>query len=282
VDEPWTVTIINVNTGTVVGTVDGVTILWNALSYKSRTWDEHIRIGIVTGEGEGTVFQAPIVCAVTSAGHCTATGRGLWAGQVGLLTANVGEVFSGDLGWTSPRPATTRLRFRVDMTFAPVQANPVPITIGPAETIRCDSEAIFRPTNGGCVYLHATANVLVLSAKDHTITQAAQFMRAAQKDLRRHPGVLGAGPALTRLTNASQVRRNRRVACKGLTVRNGQSCDEYPFASTYQGAALAGPGNFRREAVNARQNSKVGTYLGIFFLRFRIADRDSFYVLIVG
>ena len=72
------------------------------------------------------------------------------------------------------------------------------------------------------------------------------------------------------------------MACKGVTVRNGQSCDEYPFASTYQGAALAGPGNFRSKAVNARQNSKVGTYLGIFFLRFRIADRDSFYVLIVG
>jgi hypothetical protein len=60
------------------------------------------------------------------------------------------------------------------------------------------------------------------------------------------------------------------------------SCDEYPFASTYQGAALAGKGNYEREAVPAEQNSKVGSYLSSFFLKFRIADSDSFYVYIVS
>src|SRR5258708_22876881 len=68
------------------------------------------------------------------------------------------------------------------------------------------------------------------------------------------------------------IRRNRRVAWRGVKPPKGQSCDEYPFASTYQGAAFVGHGHFKPKALSSPQNSGVGTILGIFFLHERIAD----------
>jgi Deoxyribonuclease NucA/NucB len=101
-------------------------------------------------------------------------------------------------------------------------------------------------------------------------------MAAAQRKIHNHAGWHGHGGALTRLTNASTISRNRRVACK--SVRSGKSCDEYPFASTNQGASLVPPNDSDSTALNAAQNSKVGTYLGYFLLHERIASGDSYYV----
>ncbi len=282
-DAGWVDLIIDVENGEVVGSVTGATILWNTLAYNSRTWEEHIRVVIatVTGEGTGTTFTAPIECHVHSAG-CRPTGKGLWAGQDGYLAADEGAVYSGELGWHSPGSATDKLAIQVNMIFDNPVANPAPLTIGPTETIRCDSQAIFRPTKGGCVYLNATENILEISASDHSVTEAAKFIKEAQKKIHNHAGVFRVGRALTRLTDRSLTRRNRRVACKGLRVHKGQSCDEYPFASTYQGAALVPRKDYDRDAVNAAQNSKVGTYLSTFLLHLRIASKDSYYVKIVS
>ncbi|GLX97413.1 Ig-like domain-containing protein [Herbidospora sp. NBRC 101105] len=59
----------------------------------------------------------------------------------------------------------------------------------------------------------------------------------------------------------------------------GNSCDEYPFASTLQGAAYA-QGNFSLKAVNARQNSLHGTALETFYTQFRVGRGTKFWVLI--
>ncbi len=271
--------------GKLVGTSTGVTELRATLAYNSRTWDERIKVVVatVTGDADGTTLQAPLSCVVAQGGgNCQPTGRGSWAGQDGALLAVPGASYSGSLWFTSPVPDTTWMYFEVNMNFQPPDANPVPITIGPTETIRCDSLAIFRPTKGGCVFFYAVMTSLEISLKDHTVTKAAEFIAASEKALPHHPGVPEGGSALTRLTNRSAIRRNRRAACTTVKVQKGQSCDEYPFASTYQGAALAGPDHYKSRGVPADQNSKVGSYLGRFYLRYRIADGDPFYVKIVG
>jgi hypothetical protein len=89
---------------------------------------------------------------------CRPTGKGLWAGQDGYLAADEGAVYDGELGWHSPGSATDKLAIQVNMIFDNPVANPAPLTIGPTETIRCDSQAIFRPAKGGCVYLNATGS----------------------------------------------------------------------------------------------------------------------------
>jgi hypothetical protein len=279
----WIDTIIEVPSGEVVGTVTGATILWNSLAYNQRSWTEHIRVEVVavTGEGSATTFTAPIVCSPRSTG-CRDTGRGIWAGQGGFLEAREGAIYSGERDFDSPGTATDEMAIQVDMLFDNPVANPAPLTIGPTEKMRCDSELIFKPTKGGCVYKNATENIMEILRSENTVTEAALFIKTAQKKIHNHAGWFGHGIALTRLTNKSTIRRNRRVACKDVHPGEGQSCDEYPFASTNQGASLVPPTDFRSKAVNAEQNSRVGSvYLSYFLLHERIAAGDSYYVQII-
>ena len=126
----WRVVIINANTGRVIGTVTGSTILWNSLSGRSRSWAEHIEVHItgLTGEGAGTTFTAPISCvagAVPVSDDCQPTGTGHWAGQIGFLTARPGSIYHGELGFESITSATVEFQFQVLMTFEnPAAANP--------------------------------------------------------------------------------------------------------------------------------------------------------------
>lgn len=260
--------------------------MWDALARNSRGWNENIAlaIGKVTGTAVGGTINAPIACfvgVVPVSSTCQPTGTGSWAGQRGQLAAGQGDQYSGELGFESITTATVEFVFNVNMTWTPPGVAPASAPIGATQNIRCDSKRTFFPTSG-CVYVNFTANMFVVSKSDPKVTEAARFMARAQKAIPTHPGVFGVGSALTRTTDATRIRRNRTVACKNVHPGPGQSCDEYPFASTNQGAALVPPGDFRAEAVNAKQNSQVGTNLSRFELFNRIAGRDSFYVKITS
>ena len=85
-------------------------------------------------------------------------------------------------------------------------------------------------------------------------------MRDAQASGR--PGAPGGTP-LRRLVNPDLQERNGRTACPGRYTRpSGKSCDEYPFASTREGAF----------------NSYAGTDLGSFYADNRMLHDDAFYV----
>lgn len=109
------------------------------------------------------------------------------------------------------------------------------------------------------------------------------------------------GTPLTRLTNAALVDRNRATACPSSYPRPaGKSCDEYPFASTNQGASTGGGGprtfsycsitlgqpgstgatGYSVCMVNATQNSGAGTALGQFYNSNRAISNDPFRVWI--
>ena len=71
-----------------------------------------------------------------------------------------------------------------------------------------------------------------------------------------------------------QIRRNRRQSgCHRLLPRRGYSCDEYPFASTFQG----GRGAVVR-LVPIRENSIQGGMISAFYRRSRIGHGDCFRV----
>jgi hypothetical protein len=279
----WHASLVRNGTGRVLGTVTGYTILWNTLSHLSRSWTEHIEIRVtgVTGEASTITFTAPISClapAVPVPVDCQPTGVGHWAGQTGFLAARRGRVYRGELGFESITSATVKFRFEVLMTFHHPTSPPASFPIQVNQSIRCDSAKLFGSTRG-CVYPKISVTFAV-SKRDTSVTQAAAFMESAQSEIATHPGKTGSGPPLTRLTDRRKIARNRRVACRRLRVPNGKSCDEYPFASTHQGAALAGPDGFKRKAINDRQNSKVGSLLGAFYFRNRVADGDTFFVSI--
>jgi len=106
------------------------------------------------------------------------------------------------------------------------------------------------------------------------------------------------------------INSNRRRACpRGLAQQNsvpsGNSCDEYPFASTAQGAATPGngkkrvfkgckltedfndgPHGFSRCFINNSQNTQSGSNYGVFLGNAtgkgnRILRGDPFYVQVV-
>ncbi|WP_439145900.1 NucA/NucB deoxyribonuclease domain-containing protein [Streptomyces coacervatus] len=88
---------------------------------------------------------------------------------------------------------------------------------------------------------------------------------------------------------------NRREAVKVCTAADpnyasmGLKCDEYPFASTYEGSVQSiyepskPKNNFSALAINGTENGAGGTQLAKYYANNRIIDgpSDEFYVVIV-
>lgn len=70
---------------------------------------------------------------------------------------------------------------------------------------------------------------------------------------------------------------NTRAACAHVVTGPGQSCDEFPLASTFQGAAFQPV--FSAVAVPASANSSQGGITGTIYSSNRVIDDDAFYVL---
>ncbi|WP_328709110.1 DNRLRE domain-containing protein [Microbispora hainanensis] len=64
-----------------------------------------------------------------------------------------------------------------------------------------------------------------------------------------------------------------------LPIGGPNSCDEYPFAATKQGAKFA-EGNYSVRALNHAQNVAQGNRLNTFFADFRVGEGNKFWVLI--
>jgi hypothetical protein len=72
----------------------------------------------------------------------------------------------------------------------------------------------------------------------------------------------------------------RKKVCKLAPVPSGlgiDSCDEYPFASTHEGAASAGY-NISVAIVECRDNTTAGAFLNGWYDRQRILEKDPFWV----
>ncbi|MEW1700101.1 NucA/NucB deoxyribonuclease domain-containing protein [Streptomyces sp. NPDC093249] len=103
---------------------------------------------------------------------------------------------------------------------------------------------------------------------------------------------------LTRLYNDNARRdRNRSVAVSTCVkywgpnyAEGGKQCDEFPFASTYQGAAGSEydvnqlPNNFSALPLDGTENGNAGTLLSQFYSKYRVIDGpdDGFLVQITG
>ncbi|MFJ3224291.1 NucA/NucB deoxyribonuclease domain-containing protein [Streptomyces sp. NPDC086783] len=88
---------------------------------------------------------------------------------------------------------------------------------------------------------------------------------------------------------------NRREAVQVCTALDpnygskGLECDEYPFASTYEGSAQSiyepskPKNNFSALAINGGENTAGGTQLATYYADNRIIDgpNDEFYVVII-
>jgi hypothetical protein len=114
----------------------------------------------------------------------------------------------------------------------------------------------------------------------HNHVVRSRHILSAQKRLRDHWGASYfwlQGKPLTRDYPSSK--RNRRIACRDLvkTAKNN-SCDEYPFNSTNQGAGYVGRHRISVKAIPGKDNSTAGSFLAQFYVRNRILNDDTFWV----
>ncbi|MFC9282808.1 NucA/NucB deoxyribonuclease domain-containing protein [Streptomyces collinus] len=141
--------------------------------------------------------------------------------------------------------------------------------------VRCDN-ALPGTSKIGCVMPYIPVMVY---AKGGPYPELAKHIEYAQ-NTKHLPGKYGTTKYLTRLTDKAKIRQNRSKACPSSRHRPpGKQCDEYPFASTWQGAST-GSGNFSWRMIDATQNEEGGKALGRFYLYNRVLDKDKFLVWI--
>lgn len=258
----------------IIGTAVFEVLNYSLASKVNTTWTERVgvnRISFTLAGGE-TWHDATLDCF----GQCNYT-RDPAPGPTPPGDPSVADYnLAGDMGRESPSVAyshtVTTIEFWSPGSLPVYEDN----NFSGDNEVRCDTftNYFWQP---GCVFTDYVPTVEW--AYDHPeFWEVAQHIRDAQA--RGLPGAPGGRP-LHRTWETDLQKRNRDIACPGtFPVNPGQSCDEYPFASTREGAA-SGP--YSARGVNDRHNHLHGVALNTdLYAPQRIFDGDAFYVGIVG
>lgn len=260
--------VYNTRTGALVG---GAT--WNGLVYvftdaTSTNWKLEMTLSGFKFWGtwvRGTTFRATGYCS----GDCT-TGRQSWPTQLITEGATYKGYVSGDSTATaSGAIGSGKLGVTVTATNPLWRAPTISGGNGPA--VRCDNALSGR--RAGCVFNTVTPEMTYSLSAPYP--QLAAHIRDAQAS-----GLPGgtAGRPLHRTTDPILQLKNNQTACPRSVPRPlGKDCDEYPFKSTYEGAAN-NPYSIRM--IDSAQNQAGGSALGTFYADNRVLDHDPFTVVI--
>jgi hypothetical protein len=263
-----------VSTGAVVGHADIEYANWVFLNVKSRTWRNTVEIELKSLSGAPALDILDTRFGLRCSAGCAAKAPNPVAGAVLVKGRVIKRVFTVESPGSATVDALQEPLIDVVNILGPVIILPE-ILGGPIATARCDSEKFPASPPPGCVNnkFEPTFKLDGTSGVPDIIAHIAK----AQATLKQAWGLKGSGPALHRTTDAALIKRNRAVACPSSRKRpQGKSCDEYPFASTEEGAA--NNSDFSWDWVNATQNSAAGALLGAFYAKNRVIDHDAFWV----
>jgi hypothetical protein len=177
--------------------------------------------------------------------------------------------------------------------------------LGDLPRLRCDRGEIKGSSSSGCVFVDAAAVYTVSAAK---APEAAEHIREAQRGTRLYadqtasPGSYGMKPntraiadpsaeSLQRARPDKVIDRNRIAACKAsnalidIRLPKNQSascatdppkcnCDEYPFASTWDGASQNSNRTSTKQISGADNRAAGNGNLGWFYAKQRVLDRS--------
>lgn len=267
-----------VNGDVVIGEAYFTVVEWTLLSNTRRGWDHHIVVRINGGWGaaqNGMNVYTIVKCTVAGCNvdlDIPANGWVFmplfqnWHGVSQLSSIKNPTDYSSQNAFIwSYSPAGGRAARSETQFF---------------DEVRCDAVAYI--VSAGCAYWRQPG-YFKLAVSDSTVDSSARFIRDAQIKLPTHPGVLG-WVGLNRAAPLT-IDANRKAvepACKALKGNiQGYDCDEYPFASTNQGAASGTQGvNWQIALVDPSDNQKAGALLSGFYARNRMWYGDHFYVQI--
>jgi hypothetical protein len=188
---------------------------------------------------------------------------------------------------------------------------PIPLAGTDADLIpfRCDSASYMSSPNGGCIFTDVLPFLSCSAATDpdptkniaavaqhiyHALTSPADTYPEIEQ-VKQIPGGYGivsdanplAAVPVHRLDSSSQQysdnrgesTRQCRIYFPGYAAL-GLQCDEFPFASTVEGAASGG--GYSVSALDGQQNGNAGNQLGTWYGNDRILHEDSFWVQVTG
>jgi Deoxyribonuclease NucA/NucB len=262
------------NNGTPKGTATLQTIYWQALSTKSLTWSMGGKAVVTEATGSAAKNSTVNGTAVCSA-NCSVAGN-----STTKLPLVVNEFMRGSWTITASAPGATPLTSTQKMKIT--LASPAPTVPGSGttpvlSTVRCDNSATLGNIGKGCVFPAVTPVFLLSGVAPPASPVHAAFVSSAQASLAGNPGRPDGTP-LTRLADTAKRDANRAASCKGFVPTSStDSCDEYPFASTYQGGAGAATAH-----VPGTDNSAGGSKLSAFNQTNRVLDKDPFFVQVVN
>ncbi|MFI0366640.1 NucA/NucB deoxyribonuclease domain-containing protein [Actinomadura sp. 1N219] len=157
-------------------------------------------------------------------------------------------------------------------------------TEGENLTGRCDNNDGPVRRNRGCVNQHFITTLTYDEREYPAVGPVAEHIYDRQVDVSKggHPlpsrwGVPAYGNFLNRTQDEDVEADNRRVACQNVPP----SCDEWPLATTYQGAAQVPPNDWSARTVPDSANSSQGAITGAFYRTERMLDGDAFWVRVI-
>lgn len=173
---------------------------------------------------------------------------------------------------------------------------------GPETSVRFDS-AWYLPQKQGSIFDRVTP-WLSYSKSDPAVNESAHHIEDAQDHPestyprvggKRIPGASADNPLHRLFHDTTRRRQNREGDAVPVCQEQwpgyaelSQDCDEYPFSTTYEGAARhlyeedVPYGWFSVRPVLFSDNQTAGSRLGTWYGADRILDGDAFYVKIVG
>ncbi|WP_234337125.1 NucA/NucB deoxyribonuclease domain-containing protein [Streptomyces xylophagus] len=238
------------------------------LKAASANWSEKFSVSKATTTGQGKGVAVDV--AAVSGGGTKATvhfpqGHTLDSAASGSVDYKTGAIARKKI---NPKAKTT-------YTYTFTKAGYSPGTVSYASAVyRCDN---YYGTTG-CAVTEAPTGVN-LSALPR-ISEGIRKLRSRGG----HYGDPNGGKPLHWMINATQQKKNRQAVCSGSAPaamkRVGRtSCDEYPFASTYEGGTHLAAAQRTITWVKKSENDGQGAYITNWRRQFHVMDHDPFYVI---
>jgi hypothetical protein len=274
----------------------------NALNQLS--WDIKLRFRTTPRKGEWVPLQ--LKPYIDCGGKCTVSSAPTIDLVPGGLTSEVTITLTPTMGNENPMAFKPSIDFRIVRTGESFEegqsmANFPSGTYSHIPELRCDVGLARRGTKG-CVYPEAPPIFSGISLSDPDVDESAIHIREAQATTGIPGKFVGAGDGsilggsdanpLTRTRSQTRIKENRDEARKRYVEQYAEepvcdlttdpdeppgpcNCDEYPFASTNEGASR---GQFSVKRIDAKDNQRAGARLGNFFTSQRVIEDEKFYV----
>ncbi|MET7382966.1 hypothetical protein ABZT08_29905 [Streptomyces sp. NPDC005526] len=238
------------------------------LKANSANWSEKFTVSKArtTGKGKGVHVNV----SAKSGGGTKAT---VHFPQGHTLDSAASGTVSNTTGAIARKKINPKAKTAYGYTFTKPGYNPGSVSYASA-TYRCDN---YYGTTGCAITEAPTAINLI------TLPRISEGIRK----LRSHGGHYGdpnGGKPLHWMINATQQKKNRQAVCSvpvptDMRRAGRTSCDEYPFASTYEGGTHLPAGQRTITWVKKNEDDAQGANITNWRRQFHVMDHDPYYVI---